>query len=64
MLGWFYSWKPDRALNPQYAATKKTPAKPPAKRGRDAKTGEFIPVDEAKRRKGTAIVETVKPKKK
>jgi hypothetical protein len=30
-------------------------------RGRDAKTGEFISVEEAKRRKNTAIVETVKP---
>ena len=34
--------------------------------GRDAKNGRFIPVDEAKRRKATAIVETIKtpPKKK
>lgn len=34
--------------------------------GRDAKTGEFIPVREAERRKTTAIVETIKvtPKKK
>jgi hypothetical protein len=28
--------------------------------GRDAKTGKFIPVKEAKRRKSTAIVETIK----
>ena len=28
--------------------------------GRDAKTGRFIPVKEAKRRKSTAIVETIK----
>ncbi len=36
--------------------------------GRDAKTGRIIPVKEAQRRKGTAVVETVKvppkPKKK
>lgn len=35
--------------------------------GRDAKNGRFIPVNEAKRRKSTAIVETIKttpPKKK
>ena len=33
--------------------------------GRDAGTGQFIPVDEARRRKKTAIVETIKaPKKK
>jgi hypothetical protein len=32
------------------------------KRGRDAKTGKFIPVAEAERRKATAIVETVKKK--
>ena len=35
-----------------------------AKRGRDAKTGEFIPVREAKRRPTTTVVETVKPKPK
>ena len=29
---------------------------------RDAKTGRFIPVKEAKRRKSTAIVETIKRK--
>lgn len=28
--------------------------------GRDAKTGEFIPVKEAERRKATAIVQTFK----
>ena len=33
------------------------------KRGRDAKNGQFIPLTEAKRRKSTAIVETVKKKK-
>jgi len=33
------------------------------KRGRDARTGRFIPVSVAQRRKATAIVETVKPKK-
>jgi len=28
--------------------------------GRDAKTGRFIPVKEARRRKKTAVVETIK----
>jgi hypothetical protein len=28
--------------------------------GRDAKTGEFIPVKTAERRKDTAVVETIK----
>jgi hypothetical protein len=28
--------------------------------GRDAKTGEFIPVKEAQRRKSTTVVETIK----
>ena len=35
--------------------------------GRDAKSGKFIPVDEARRRKATAVVERIKnpsPKKK
>ena len=32
--------------------------------GRDAITGRFITVEEAKRRKKTAIVETIKIKKK
>lgn len=32
-------------------------------RGRDAETGRFIPVEEAKRRKKTAIVETVRKKR-
>ena len=31
--------------------------------GRDAKTGQFIPVKQAKIRKATAIVETIKRKK-
>ena len=31
--------------------------------GRDARTGQFIPVQEAKRRKSTAVVETIKKKK-
>lgn len=31
--------------------------------GRDAKTGKFITVKEAQRRKKTAIVETIKRKK-
>ena len=30
--------------------------------GRDARTGKFIPVRAAKRRKSTAIVETIKKK--
>jgi len=34
----------------------------PRKRGRDAATGRFIPVNEAVRRKKTAVVETVKKK--
>lgn len=34
------------------------------KRGRDAGTGRFIPVKEAQRRKKTAVVETIEPKKK
>jgi len=33
--------------------------------GRDARSGEFIPVKEAQRRKATAVVETIRnPKKK
>ena len=32
--------------------------------GRDAKTGRFIPVKEAKRRPSTTVVETIKPKSK
>jgi hypothetical protein len=28
--------------------------------GRDARTGEFIPVKEAQQRKATAVVETIK----
>ena len=31
--------------------------------GRDAKNGRFIPVEEAKRRPATTVIETVKPKK-
>ena len=34
------------------------------KRGRDAGSGQFIPVKVAQERKKTAIVETVKPTKK
>lgn len=30
--------------------------------GRDAKTGRFIPVKEAKRRESTTVVETIKQK--
>lgn len=33
----------------------------PVKVGRDAGSGKFIPVAEARRRPGTAIVETIKP---
>lgn len=32
--------------------------------GRDAGTGRFIPVKEAEKRKRTAVVETIKSKKK
>jgi|LDZU01.1.fsa_nt_gi hypothetical protein len=32
--------------------------------GRDAKTGKFIPVEEAKRRKNTTVVETIRKDKK
>ncbi|MBV9576419.1 MAG: hypothetical protein JO149_07320 [Gammaproteobacteria bacterium] len=31
--------------------------------GRDAKTGQFISVEEAEKRKSTAVVETIKIKK-
>ena len=31
--------------------------------GRDAKTGQFIPVEAAERRKATAIVQTIKVRK-
>lgn len=31
--------------------------------GRDARTGRFIPVEEAKRRPSTTVVETIKRKK-
>lgn len=31
-----------------------------SKIGRDAKTGQFIPVTEAKKRPGTTVVETIK----
>lgn len=34
------------------------------KRGRDSKTGAFIPIDEAKRRPNTTTVETIPPPKK
>ena len=30
--------------------------------GRDAKTGRFIPVEEAKRKRSTAVVETMRKK--
>lgn len=35
----------------------------PQKRGRDAGTGRFIPVEEARRRPKTAVVETIPPPK-
>lgn len=31
--------------------------------GCDAETGQFIPVEDARRRKKTAIVETIKPQR-
>jgi hypothetical protein len=33
------------------------------KRGRDAGSGQFIPVKQAERQKKTAVVETVKPRR-
>ncbi len=30
------------------------------KKGRDAKTGKFIPIKEAKRRPSTTVIETIK----
>ena len=36
----------------------------PRKIGRDAKTGQYIPVKEANKRPNTTVVETVKPPKK
>lgn len=36
----------------------------PQKIGRDARNGQFISVEEAKRRHGTAVVETIKKAKK
>lgn len=41
--------------------SKSKPAKPPQSslRGRDAKTGEFIPVKEARQRPNTTVVERV-----
>jgi len=38
-------------------------ANKPVKIGRDAKSGEFIPVKEAVRRPSTTTVETIKPGK-
>jgi len=35
-----------------------------SKIGRDAETGRFIPVEEAERRKKTAVVETIRKKSK
>ena len=32
--------------------------------GRDARSGQFVPVKEAQRRPGTTVVETIKPKPK
>ncbi len=37
-------------------------AKKPRKIGRDARTGQYIPVDEALRRPNTTVVETIKKK--
>lgn len=41
--------------------SKKQPPKPPetSLRGRDARTGEFIPVEKARKDKGGAVVERV-----
>ncbi len=45
-------------------STKKGSDTTTIKVGRDAKTGEFIPVKEAQRRPNTTVVETIKiPKK-
>ena len=41
-------------------ATKKGGKKKTMKIGRDAGTGEFIPVSKARKRKKTAVVETIK----
>jgi hypothetical protein len=41
-------------------ASKKGKKKRAGKIGRDAGTGKFIPVKEARRRKKTAVVETIK----
>lgn len=41
----------------------KREAMPTRKIGRDAKTGEFIKVKEAKRRPATTVVETIKTRK-
>ena len=40
--------------------TKPRPKDCKIKIGRDAETGEFIPVDKAKRRPKTAVVETIR----
>ena len=55
-----------RGGEPFFMAPKKTKKAKTHKIGRDAKTGEFIPVKEAKRRPQTTVVETIKnrPKKK
>lgn len=45
-------------LRAESATTMSKPA--PQKIGRDAKTGEFIPVKEAQRRPSTAVVETIR----
>lgn len=42
----------------------KSTATPSVKIGRDAKTGQFIPVREAQRRPSTTTVETIKLKPK
>lgn len=34
-----------------------------AQRGRDARNGQFITLPEARKRKATAIIESVKPKR-
>lgn len=39
----------------------KSPKPSPHQIGRDARTGQFIPVREAERRPSTTVVETIKP---
>jgi hypothetical protein len=54
-------YKSAQALMEETKAVAKTP--PPQQRGRDARTGRYIPVREAERRPSTTVVETQKSKK-